>query len=430
MTVSAQRSAASGDRSTAVQAADQGLFTWWHEADQRARRAFVAASLGWMLDSFDVMLYAIVLAALINDPSLQLSRETAGALGSITLIAAAAGGIAFGVIADRFGRKRALMGAVLIYSIFTAACGLARTVPQLAIFRVLLGLGMGGEWATGAALVSESFPARHRGKALAFVQSAWAIGYGLAALVNMVVMPIWGWRGVFFAGVLPALLTLWIRRRVEEPAIWHQTTSDDRGRISALFEPRVARVTIFITLMNACTLFGWWGLNSWVPAYLNFSPAQGGIGLSSSTMSLFVIAMQVGMWFGYVSFGFIADAIGRRRAYVAFLVAASMLLPLYGFLSQPGVLLLLGPFVAFFGTGYYSGFGAVIVELYPTSVRATAAGVCYNTGRLASAAAPYIVGSLASARGFGAAFAVAGAAFLLAALMWIGIPETSNRELT
>src|SRR4029453_11580317 len=135
----------------------------------------------------------------------------------ITLVAAAAGGIAFGVIADRAGRKRALMAAVLIYSIFTAACGLARNVAELAVFRVLLGLGMGGEWATGAALVSESFPARHRGKGLAFVQSAWAIVYGLAALVNMLVLPFWGWRGVFFIGVLPALLTIWIRRSVAEP---------------------------------------------------------------------------------------------------------------------------------------------------------------------------------------------------------------------
>lgn len=431
MTVGTQR-ALRPDRqaSPAAHPDDHSLFGWWRDADVRGRRAFIAASLGWMLDSFDVMLYAIVLAALINDPALRLSRDVAGALGSITLIAAAAGGIAFGVIADRFGRKRALMGAVLIYSVFTAACGFARTVPELALFRVLLGLGMGGEWATGAALVSESFPARHRGKALAFVQSSWAIGYGLAALVNLIVMPIWGWRGVFFAGVLPALFTLWIRRRVEEPAIWQRTSADERGRISMLFAPGVAGVTVFITLMNACTLFGWWGLNSWVPAYLNFSPAQGGIGLSSSTMSLFVIAMQVGMWFGYVSFGFIADAIGRKRAYVIFLITASVLLPLYGFLRQPTLLLLLGPLVAFFGTGYYSGFGAVIVELYPTSVRATAAGVCYNTGRVASAAAPYIVGSLASARGFGAAFAVAGVAFLLAAVTWIAIPETSNRELT
>lgn len=418
-------------RRTAVAAAeDRSLFAWWHEADQRARRAFVAASLGWMLDSFDVMLYAIVLASLINDPVLQLSRSTAGLLGSITLIAAAVGGVVFGVVADRLGRKRALMGAVLIYSIFTAACGLAQTVTQLAVFRVLLGIGMGGEWATGAALVSESFPAKHRGKALAFVQSAWAIGYGLAALVNLLVMPIWGWRGVFFVGVLPALFTIWIRRRVEEPAIWHQTSQAARGRIGLLFAPGVAKTTMFITLMNACTLFGWWGLNSWVPAYLSFTPAQGGIGLSSSTMSLFVIAMQTGMWLGYVSFGYFADAIGRKRAYVIFVLVASVLLPLYGYLREPAILLVLGPLVAFFGTGYYSGFGAVIVELYPTSVRATAAGVCYNVGRIASAAAPYIVGSLASSRGFGAAFAVAGLAFLFAAIAWVGIPETSNRELT
>jgi MFS family permease len=407
-----------------------GLLTWWHDADVTARRAFIAASLGWMLDSFDVMLYAIVLAALIRDPVLQLSFETAGILGSVTLISAAAGGIVFGVIADRFGRKRALMGAVLIYSIFTAACGFAQTAMQLAVFRVLLGLGMGGEWATGAALVSETFPARHRGKALAFVQSSWAIGYGLAALVNLIVMPLWGWRGVFFVGVLPALFTIWIRRRVEEPKIWLQTAASDRGRIGLLFAPGIAKTTVFMTLMNACALFGWWGLNSWVPGYLALDPSRGGIGLSSSTMSLFVIFMQTGMWLGYVSFGFIADAIGRKRSYLLFLIAASVLLPLYGFLREPALLLALGPFVAFFGTGYFSGFGAVIAELYPTSVRATAAGVCYNTGRIASAAAPFVVGSLAATRGFFAAFAVAGVAFLLAALMWVWIPETGNRELT
>lgn len=409
---------------------DRGMFAWWRDADQRARRAFIAASLGWMLDSFDVMLYAMVLASLIRDPTLHLSFETAGILGSITLLSAAAGGVIFGVIADRFGRKRALMAAVLIYSIFTAACGFAQSAMQLAVFRVLLGLGMGGEWATGAALVSESFPAKHRGKALAFVQSSWAIGYGLAALVNLIVMPLWGWRGVFFVGVLPALFTIWIRRRVEEPKIWLDSSSADRGRIGLLFAPHVAKTTVFITLMNACTLFGWWGLNSWVPGYLALDPARGGIGLSSSTMSLFVILMQVGMWFGYISFGFIADAIGRKRTYVIFVLAASVLLPLYGFLREPAALLALGPFVAFFGTGYYSGFGAIIAELYPTSVRATAAGVCYNTGRIASAAAPFVVGSLANARGFGAAFSVAGAAFLLAAIMWIWIPETGNSELT
>jgi MFS family permease len=410
-------------------AADNPLTGWWSEADTRARRAFVAASLGWMLDSFDVMLYAIVLAALIEDPALHMTTTIAGALGSVTLLSAAAGGMAFGVIADRIGRKRALMAAILIYSIFTAACGFAQSVAQLAVFRVLLGLGMGGEWATGAALVSETFPARHRGKALAFVQSAWAIGYGLAALVNVIVMPRWGWRGVFFVGVLPALFTLWIRRRVEEPPMWRSASQTDRGRLRMLFEPHVASITIAIMLMNSWCLFAWWGLNLWVPAYLRLSPAQGGIGLSSSMMSNFVIAMQVGMWFGYVTFGFMADAVGRKRTYVTYLVVAAFLLPVYGMLRQPAALLVLGPFVAFFGTGYFSGLGALIAEIYPTAVRATAAGIGYNFGRIASAAAPYTVGALAATRGFGVAFAVAGAAFLLAAVMWIWIPETRNREL-
>jgi MFS family permease len=406
------------------------MFAWWRAADGRARHAFVAASLGWMLDSFDVMLYSLVLASLIQDPTLQLSTAVAGQLGALTLLSAAAGGVVFGVLADRIGRKQALMAAVLIYSVFTAACGLVQNVAQLAICRILLGFGMGGEWATGVALVSETFPAKHRGKALAFVQSSWAIGYGLAALVNLLVMPVWGWRGVFFVGVLPALFTLWIRRKVEEPELWRRTPAAARGRVSELFTPARARVTVFIILMNACCLFGWWGLNLWVPAYLNLPADRGGVGLTSSAMSWFVIAMQVGMWFGYVSFGYIADAIGRKRAYVGFVLMASLLLPLYGYLREPLYLLLLGPFVAFFGTGYYSGFGAVIAELYPTSVRATAAGVGYNVGRIASAVAPFVVGSMAGTQGFGVAFAITGAAFFFAALAWIGIPDTANRELT
>lgn len=400
-----------------------GPFTWWHEADTHARRAFIASAFGWMLDSFDVMLYALVTAALIRDPQLRLTPAVAGQLGSFTLIAAAAGGVLFGVLADRIGRKRALMAAVLLYSTFTAACGFAQSVLQLAIFRVALGFGMGGEWATGVALISETFPARHRSKALAFVQSAWAIGYGLAALVNLVVMPLWGWRGVFFVGIAPALLTLWIRRNLEDPVAWQSTAPRERGQIGALFTADRARVTVAIIAMNAATLFGWWGLNAWIPAYLNLGVDRGGIGLSSQTMSLFVFLMQAGMWLGYVSFGYIADRWGRKRCYVTFLVLASLLLPLYGNLRTPAVLLLLGPLTAFFGTGYYSGFGAVIADLYPTTIRATAAGVCYNVGRLASAAAPFVIGSLAASRGFGPAFTVAGAAFLVAAVAWVGIPD-------
>src|ERR1700733_8782218 len=191
------------------------VFGWWQQSPRSARKALLAASLGWMLDSFDIMLSSLVLASLMAD--LHLSKGSAGVLGSITLLAAAAGGLFFGAIADRFGRTRALMASVLIYAIFTAACGLAQNFVQLAVFRVLLGLGMGGEWASGASLVSETWPAEHRGKALGFMQSSWAIGYALAAFVAAVVMPLGGWRAVFFVGVLPALLTLWIQRSIEEP---------------------------------------------------------------------------------------------------------------------------------------------------------------------------------------------------------------------
>src|SRR5215472_9435823 len=203
------------------EARSTGHFDWWRQASPAARRALAAACFGWMLDSFDVMLYALVLASLILD--LGISKQTAGILGSITLLAAAAGGLVFGVIADRYGRVRALIGSVLIYAIFTAACGFAQNIVQLAIFRILLGLGMGGEWASGAALVSETWPDNHRGKALGIMQSSWAIGYALAALVAGLILPWKGWRAVFFVGILPAFFTLIIRRRVQEPEIWKRS---------------------------------------------------------------------------------------------------------------------------------------------------------------------------------------------------------------
>jgi MFS family permease len=407
-----------------------GLFGWLREATPQARRALAAASLGWMLDSFDVMLYALVLVSLMAD--LGIDKPTAGLLGSVTLIASAAGGIVFGLVADRAGRTVALMGSVLIYSIFTAACGLAQTVGQLAVFRILLGFGMGGEWASGAALVSETWSAGSRGKALGLMQSSWAIGYGAAAIVTWLVLPRFGWRAVFFVGVLPALLTFWIRRRVEEPEIWKRNRAapaSPAAGLARLFASGTGRLTAAVTFMNACTLFAWWGFNLWLPGYLALPVAEGGIGLSTAAMSGFVAAMQVGMWFGYVTFGFVSDRFGRKRTYVTYLLCAAMLIAIYTSVRAPLALLLLGPWVAFFATGYYSGFGAVTAEIYPTAVRATAQGFTYNMGRLASAVAPFAVGSLAATRGFGVALLICSLAFLLAAFTWIWIPETGGREL-
>lgn len=397
------------------------------------RRTLLAASLGWMLDSMDVMLYAMALGAIRAD--LGMSAATSGLLMSLTLVASAAGGVLFGVIADRIGRAHALVASILVYSIFTGASGLAQNVLQLAVFRTLLGLGMGGEWATGAALVGETWPAQHRAKALGIMQSSWAIGYALAAAITALVLPRYGWRAVFFAGVAPALVTLWIRRRVPEPELWRASRAARSAGVhpgsllSTIFSRDLRRRTITVTVMNAATMFGYWGLFTWIPSYLSLSPEQGGRGLDIVRTSTWVVLMQAGTWLGYVSFGFIADAAGRVKTYAGYLVVAAALVPLYGALHNPTWLLLLGPFVGFFGSGYFTGFGAIANELFPTSVRGTAMGFAYNLGRGLSAAAPYVVGWLAQGRGLGSAFVVTSGAFLLAAAVALTLQETRGREL-
>jgi MFS family permease len=406
------------------------LVTFWREASPEARKALVAASMGWLLDAFDVMLYALILTSVIEE--LGLTRAQGGLMASLTLGASAVGGLLFGVIADKLGRTRALSLSILLYSVFTFACGLAQNLWQFAIFRVLLGLGMGGEWASGATLVSETWSEKHRGKALGIMQSCWAIGYGLAAIVVAIVLPRFGWRAVFFIGIIPALFTLWIRRSVKEPAMWENSrhASTSRGGSTSRTESSFPlRIAVMLTAMNAATMFAWWGLNSWVPAYLSSPTTSGGIGLPTETMAIFVVVMQVGMWLGYVTFGFIADAFGRRPTYISYLLIAALLVWYYGFAREPWVLLVLGPFVAFFGTGYFSGFGAVASEIFPTAIRATALGVTYNSGRLLSAIAPFYVGTMAQNRGFGAAFSMTAIAFMVAAVLWLGIPETKGRKL-
>lgn len=406
-----------------------GHLSWLWAASPSSKRALFAASLGWLLDSFDVMLYALVLASLMA--GLGMDKPTAGILGSIALIASAFGGLAFGIFADRHGRARALMISVLLYAVATAACGLAQNFMQLAVCRVLLGFGMGGEWASGAALVAETWPAEHRGKALGLMQSCWAIGYALAAAVTGLVLPWAGWRAVFMVGLLPALFVLWVRRNVEEPVVWREMRAEGgpAGSFADIFSKQLRTRTIAITLMNSCTMFAWWGFNLWVPAYLSLPVERGGIGLDSRVMAIFVVIMQAGMWLGYVTFGVVSDRVGRKRCYVFYLLMAAVLTFLYGTTRSLPLLLALGPFVAFFGTGYYTGFGAVTAEIYETRIRATAQGFTYNTGRLASAMAPFTVGSLAETKGFGPAFTVVAGAFLIACVFWIWIPETKGRTI-
>ena len=412
--------------------------SWLLNAPHASKQALLAASLGWALDAFDVMLYSLLLASIILE--FHLSKQTAGILGSITLLAAAVGGLLFGLLADRFGRTRALMASVLLYAVFTAACGLAHSVLELAIFRILLGFGMGGEWASGAALVSETWPPEHRGKALGLMQSAWAIGYAAAALDVALILPRYGWRAVFFTGIAPALLTLYIRRKIKEPTpeadsvilseaknlrIWDRY---EPLTLASLFRRPLLPLTLALTAMNAACLFAWWGFNFFVPAYLSLPPAKGGIGLTPHVMTAIVIFMQLGMFLGYLTFGFISDTLGRKRVYIAYLLTAAALLAIFALLRNPIALFLLAPFVAFAATGYFSGFAAVTAEIYPSSIRATGQGLTYNTGRIASAVAPFAAGGLADRHGFLPAFLLCAAAFLVAAALWRFIPETAPHQ--
>ena len=382
-----------------------------------------------MLDSFDVALYSLVLAHLIRD--FGMTKAVGGLLNSFTLVASAMGGFLFGFIADRIGRTRSLMASILIYSVASGACGLSNTIAELAIFRFILGLGMGGEWSTGAALVAETWPTEHRGKALGLMQSTYAIGEMIAAGLVGFMLPRFGWRSIFFVGVLPALLVFWIQRSVPEPAIWKEKRRSYGigNALQLMWRRDLRRNGVIATAMNASSMFGYWGLFTWIPAYLSLPASEGGRGLSLITTTAWLIVMGVGKWLGFTIFGFAADAFGRRKSYVAYLLTAAALVPVYALAHTPFWLLVLGPLVAFFGTGYFSGFGAIASELFPTEIRATAMGTSYNLGRGVSAIAPFAIGLMAHRFGLGPSFFLLAGAFFLAAMLALALPETKGKRL-
>ena len=407
----------------------------------REWRVLFAAFLGWMLDGMDIMLYAFALTAIREE--FGLSGAMVGALASLTLVTSAAGGILGGYLADRFGRARLLIWSILTYSLFTGATATAQSVGALALWRALVGFGLGGEWSAGSVLVAETWPAAHRGKAIGLVQSGWAVGYLLAAGLAAFVLPRLGWRTLFAIGVLPALLTVWVRRRVPEPEIWRRlaaspgvggapSSSAGRGGIGAvaIFRPPLLRFTLAATALGTSLMFAYWGLFTWIPTFLAEPVEAGGAGLGLLRSAAWIVPMQVGAFLGYTLFGVIADRIGRRPAFLLFVLGAALLVPAYGLgARQPGLLLFLGPLIGFFGHGYFSLFGAMLAELFPSAVRATAQGVCYNSGRALSALAPLAIGAAADRLGYGTALTFLALFYLAGAGLIFLLPETRGREL-
>jgi MFS family permease len=420
------------------------------QATPEQRRTLLAAALGWALDAFDTMLYALVLALLMRN--FGMSKTTAGLLGTLTLLASGLGGVLFGFLADHMGRKRALVASILTYSVCSFASGLATSVAMLATARFLLGLGMGGEWNTGATLVAETWPTELRAKAIAIVQSSWAIGFAVAALVAGPVARYLGWRAVFFVGILPALLTLWMRRGVPESKIWEErkisgaaaqisngphraasgtaTGRDDSTSFSLIFKAPYLKATIALLLFNLFCMFAWWGLFTWIPPYLSLPVSRGGRGFGvMGTTTLLVVLNLFGMFPGYASFGWAADRLGRKKAFIFYSLTAAFLIPLYAMARSPIVLMILGTVVAFFGTGLFSGSGLVGSEIFPTALRARGLGFTYNGARTLSSVSPLIIGRVGQARGLGWAFCLCAAGYLLAALATTQLPETRGKDL-
>jgi MFS family permease len=407
-----------------------------------------------MLDAFDAMLYALVLTHVMRD--LGMSKATSGLLYTLTLLASGMGGVLFGFLADRVGRKRALMLSILTYSVCSFASGLSTTVLMLAVFRFILGLGMGGEWNTGATLVAETWPDELRAKAISVVQSSWAIGFALAALVSGIVLRYASWRYVFFVGILPAVITLWIQNRVPESEMWEEHRRLRRidegqklepqgppfdfaqGRLRtqgnasflAIFRAPYLRSTAALLLLNFFGMFGWWGLFTWLPPYLSLPVEQGGRGFGvMGTTTLLVILNLFGMFPGYLSFGWVADHLGRRRSFMLYTFMAAALVPLYAMARSSFAVLVLGTVVAFFGTGMFSGSGIIASEIFPTRLRARALGFTYNGARTLSSISPYVIGRVGQARGLSWAFYLCGVGFALACLMATQLPETKGQKL-
>jgi MFS family permease len=395
----------------------------------RAWKALVGAQLGWMLDAMDFLLFTFALRAIQQE--FGLTSASMGMLTSVALIASAVGGITFGRLADRIGRVAAMSLSILCYSLATGGLAFSHSLAQLIFWRALVGFGMGGEWSAGSVLVSETWPAEHRAKAIAMMQASWAVGALAAAGLSALILEPYGWRRLFIIGALPALLAFFVRRHIEEPEIWTASrTAKVRTPLSALASGHLLRRVLLGSLLSSCVLVAYWGLITWLPTFLATDTSGGGAGLSLTKSARWLIFLQLGALAGYLSFGWIADRIGRRPAFTFFMAGAAIVVPVYAYAaSDARVLLLVGPLVGFFAHGYFSLFGALLSELFPTALRATAQGFCYNIGRLVAAASPLLIGIAVDAGGFRVALASMALFFALAGgIIWL-LPETKGTEL-
>src|SRR5689334_15580191 len=415
--------------------------TWFRGVTSYQWLVLFVAWLGWVFDAMDATIYAVVLHPALQDllhtSGGQAAAERIGWYGgiifSIFLIGWACGGIAFGIAADRFGRTKVLMATILIYASFTGAAALAQDWWHLAIYRFLTALGIGGEWAAGASIVAETWPEDKRAKAAGILQSAWAVGFFLAAGCNLAFKDAYGWRAMFLIGILPAFVALFVRWWVKEPDRWTHAHAERVIPLSAIFEGDLKRATVVGSALAFVAVFGLWGSTNWAPTLVHELPEFQGADAATLTkaVSYAIMALNAGAIFGYIAFGPLADRFGRRPVF-AFMCAGSLVMLPAAYLlpsHYAGVLMLL-PILGFFNNGIFSGFPIYLPELYPTRLRATGAGFCFNAGRILAPISPFLTGWLVTTLGtFGRAASTVALVYLIGlGVLWFA-PETKGQPL-
>jgi MFS family permease len=412
---------------------DTRLVAFYKDMTPAERRTFWGCGAGWALDGMDFILYPLVIGTIIK--LWHVDGGTAGLAVTATLLASAVGGWAAGYAADRIGRVRTLQFTILWFSIFSLVCALVQDFNQLLVARTLLGFGFGGEWAAGAVLMGETIRAQYRGRAVGSVQSCWAIGWGAAVLAQAILFsvlpPEIAWRAMFAVGVTPALFVLYLRRYVEEPPVYAQARAaqrdaGDRPSPLEIFSGPVLRTTIIASIMTTGCQGGYYAVTAWLPRFLTTERKLPIVGSDG-----YLAALIVGSFVGYLVGAWLADRIGRRNLFLLFSLGAIALVIAYTQLPlSNGLIWVLGFPLGFFASGYYSGVGPFLTELYPTRLRGSGQGFCYNFGRGVGALFPTFVGYLSATMPLGDAIAIfAAGAYALFFLAAYALPETRGRVL-
>jgi MFS family permease len=409
-----------------------GIFGWYRHTSAGERRAFWSCKLGYALDAMDTQFLSFVIPALIA--SWGLTKGQAGLIGTVTLLTSAVGGWLAGALSDRVGRVKTLQITILWFAVFTLACAFAQNFTQLLVARGLMGLGFGGEWTAGAVLIGEVIRPRDRGKAVGMVQAGWAIGWAVSALLYVLVFSLLpaatAWRALFAIGIVPAPFVFFIRRLVKEPEVHiaHKRSEAGHARASFLdiFHPDVLRTTLLTALLATGTQGGYYAITTWLPTYLKTEQHLSVVGTGG-----YLAVIIAGSYAGYLFGAWVSDRLGRKLGFLLFSIASMVIALVYTRVSLNNTLLLvLGFPLGFFASGIFSGMGAFMTELFPTRIRGSGQGFCYNFGRAVGATFPFLIGFVAQKMTLGAAIGMfAAAAYGVVILAALSLPETRGRVL-